>query len=82
MTGDPFVLSAFSMSTVSHGNYGLWRHPADQTSRYTDIRYWVDLARLLDDAGFDLLFLADAVANSTSSAATPTRRSPTPSRRR
>lgn len=57
----PFVLSAFSMSTVSHGNYGLWRHPDDRTSDYTKLAYWVDLARLLDDGGFDLLFLADAV---------------------
>lgn len=61
MTGDPFVLAAFTMSTVSHGNYGLWRHPQDQTSRYTDIRYWVDLANTLDAGGFDVLFLADAV---------------------
>jgi long-chain alkane monooxygenase len=58
---DPFVLSAFTMSTVSHGNFGLWRHPADQTSNYTDIQYWVELAKLLDSGGFDLLFIADAV---------------------
>jgi long-chain alkane monooxygenase len=58
---DPFVLSAFTMSTVSHGNFGLWRHPADQTSNYTDIRYWVELAKLLDSGGFDALFIADAV---------------------
>lgn len=57
----PFVLSAFSMSTASHGNFGLWRHPADRTADYTKLKYWVDLARLLDDGGFDLLFLADAV---------------------
>ncbi len=49
------------MSTVSHGNYGLWRHPDDRTSDYTKLGYWVDLARLLDEGGFDLLFLADAV---------------------
>jgi long-chain alkane monooxygenase len=61
MTSDPFVLSAFTMSTVSHGNFGLWRHPEDQTSNYTDIRYWVELAKLLDSGGFDVLFIADAV---------------------
>ncbi len=49
------------MSTVSHGNYGLWRHPDDRASDYTKLGYWVDLARLLDEGGFDLLFLADAV---------------------
>jgi hypothetical protein len=61
MTAQPFVLSAFTMSTVSHGNFGLWRHPDDRTSAYTDVRYWVDLAKLLDDGGFDVLFIADAV---------------------
>jgi long-chain alkane monooxygenase len=57
----PFVLSAFSMSTVSHGNFGLWRHPRDETDRYTDLRYWTGLATLLDRGGFDALFIADAV---------------------
>ncbi len=57
----PFVLAGFTMSTVSHGNFGLWRHPEDQTSRYTDLRYWVELAQLLDRGGFDALFIADAV---------------------
>src|SRR5690349_17066651 len=58
---DPFVLAGFTMSTVSHGNFGLWRHPADTTANYTDVRYWIDLAKLLEDGGFDLLFIADAV---------------------
>jgi FMN-dependent oxidoreductase (nitrilotriacetate monooxygenase family) len=61
MSAMPFVLSAFSMSTVSHGNFGMWRHPEDRTSNYTDVRYWVELAELLDTGGFDVLFLADAV---------------------
>lgn len=58
---EPFVLAGFTMSTVSHGNFGMWRHPQDQTSRYTDLRYWVELAQLLEAGGFDLLFIADAV---------------------
>ncbi|MUL83625.1 MULTISPECIES: LLM class flavin-dependent oxidoreductase [unclassified Mycolicibacterium] len=58
---EPYVLSAFTMSTVSHGNFGLWRHPQDRTADYTDVRYWVELAKLLDDGGFDALFIADAV---------------------
>lgn len=57
----PYVLSAFTMSTVSHGNFGLWRHPQDRTTEYTDLRYWTELAALLDRGGFDLLFIADAV---------------------
>jgi long-chain alkane monooxygenase len=61
VTRSPFILSAFTMSTVSHGNYGLWRHPADHTANYTDVRYWVDLATTLEAGGFDMLFIADAV---------------------
>ncbi|MGK5683942.1 LLM class flavin-dependent oxidoreductase [Actinoplanes sp. URMC 104] len=55
------ILSAFTMSTVSHGNAGLWRHPDDRTAGYTKLSYWVDLARRLEAGGFDLLFIADAV---------------------
>ncbi len=55
------ILSAFTMASVSHLNYGLWRHPRDQTHRYKDVAYWVGLARMLDDAGFDCLFIADAL---------------------
>ncbi|MER7006843.1 LLM class flavin-dependent oxidoreductase [Dactylosporangium sp. NPDC000555] len=61
MNHDPLILSAFTMSTVSHGNTGLWRHPDDRTAGYTTLPYWVDLARRLDAGGFDLLFIADAV---------------------
>jgi len=59
--GQHIILNGFTMATVSHLNYGLWRHPADQTHRYKDISYWTELARTLDDAGFDALFIADAL---------------------
>jgi long-chain alkane monooxygenase len=58
---EPIILNAFTMNTVSHLNYGLWRHPDDQTWRYTDVDYWTDLAKLLDEGGFDTLFIADAL---------------------
>lgn len=57
----PFILFGFMMNVVGHISAGLWRHPDDQAVRYTDINYWLDIARLLDDAGFDALFLADAL---------------------
>lgn len=60
-TDGPIILNGFSMDAVSHVNYGLWRHPADQTHRYNTIEHWVQLARILDDGGFDALFLADAL---------------------
>ena len=37
---------------------GLWRHPRNQTHRYKEISYWLELAKLLD-GNFHALFLAD-----------------------
>ncbi|WP_158892304.1 LLM class flavin-dependent oxidoreductase [Amycolatopsis anabasis] len=54
-------LNAFDMACVGHQSPGLWRHPEDQGHRYTDLEYWVDLARTLDQGGFDALFLADVL---------------------
>ena len=49
------------MSCVSHITHGLWRLPGNNRHRYTDIRYWTELARILEDGGFDAVFLADVV---------------------
>jgi FMN-dependent oxidoreductase (nitrilotriacetate monooxygenase family) len=49
------------MMCAGHQSPGLWRHPEDQGFRYTDLDHWTSLARLLDDAGFDALFLADVL---------------------
>ncbi len=49
------------MSCVSHITHGLWRLPDNNRQRYTDIRYWTELARILEDGGFDAVFLADVV---------------------
>ncbi|WP_433800057.1 LLM class flavin-dependent oxidoreductase [Actinomycetospora sp. CA-084318] len=54
-------LNAFAMMCAGHQSPGLWRHPSDQGFRYTDLDHWTSLARLLDDAGFDALFLADVL---------------------
>ncbi|MGI4747089.1 MAG: NtaA/DmoA family FMN-dependent monooxygenase [Janthinobacterium lividum] len=58
---DFIILNAFTMAAASHLNYGFWRHPSDHTHRYTQLDYWTNLARLLDEAGFDCLFIADAL---------------------
>lgn len=54
------VLAAFEINGVNLTSQGLWAHPEQHTHRYKDLNYWVELARLLDDGGFDLLFLADS----------------------
>lgn len=55
------ILSAFDMACVSHQSPGLWRHPDNRAHRYTDLDHWVQLATLLDEGGFDALFLADVL---------------------
>lgn len=57
----PLQFHAFTMNCVSFINHGLWRHPAGKHVDYTDLGGWVDLARLVERAGFDTLFFADTV---------------------
>lgn len=54
-------LNAFDMTCAGHQSPGLWRHPQDQSHRYRDLRYWTDLAQLLERGRFTSLFIADVV---------------------
>ncbi|MGY4533118.1 FMN-dependent oxidoreductase (nitrilotriacetate monooxygenase family) [Pseudomonas sp. TE3786] len=54
-------LNAFSMNTVGHLSPGQWRHPRDQSTRYTDIHYWIELAKTLERGKLDGLFIADVL---------------------
>lgn len=56
---DRIHLNAFTMNCTGHQAPGLWRHPESQESRYTDLDYWVELARTLERGRFDAVFLAD-----------------------
>ena len=73
-TGDPAVarvhdfavtrvirFNAFDMNCVAHQSPGLWQHPDDQSWRYKDLRYWTELAQLLERGRFDGLFIADVL---------------------
>jgi alkanesulfonate monooxygenase SsuD/methylene tetrahydromethanopterin reductase-like flavin-dependent oxidoreductase (luciferase family) len=42
---------------------GLWRHPRNRTSQYTDIEYWTDLAKILEEGKFHGLFIADVLSH-------------------
>lgn len=55
------ILSAFDMNCVVHQNPGMWQLEEDRTHQYTDIEYWIELAKLLEEAGFDALFIADVL---------------------
>lgn len=52
-------LNAFALAAPGHQSPGLWRHPDDQSHRYKDLDYWLELARTLERGRFDGLFLAD-----------------------
>ncbi len=52
-------LNAFDMNCIGHIQHGLWAHPRDRSTHYTDLDYWVELARTLERGCFDGLFLAD-----------------------
>ena len=54
-------LNAFDMNCVAHIVAGTWRHPESQAARYKDLRYWTDLARLLERGLFDGIFIADVL---------------------
>ncbi len=55
------ILNLFEMNCVSHITHGLWRLPDNNRERVNDIEYWIELAKLLEDGGFDAVFLADVI---------------------
>lgn len=55
------ILNAFVMNTPSHLAAGLWRHPRSKTDQYTKLSFWTNLAKLLDDANFSAMFIADTL---------------------
>jgi FMN-dependent oxidoreductase (nitrilotriacetate monooxygenase family) len=55
------AINAFSMNSLGHLSPGLWRHPRDQSRRYLDLDYWLELAQTLERGKIDVLFLADVL---------------------
>lgn len=55
------LFNAVHMNCVGDIAHGLWTHPRDESSRYTDLAYWLELARTLERGLFDTLFLADII---------------------
>ena len=54
-------LNAFDMACIGHQSPGLWTHPDDRSDTYNTLKYWIDLARVLERGKFDALFLADVL---------------------
>lgn len=57
----PILLNAFEMLVPAFQSPGLWRHPDDESRRYTELSYWTELAQTLEDGGFSGIFLADVL---------------------
>jgi FMN-dependent oxidoreductase (nitrilotriacetate monooxygenase family) len=57
----PILLNAFDMLVPVHQSPGLWRHPDDESRRYTELKYWTGLAQKLEAGGFHGIFFADVL---------------------
>ncbi|KAG6367795.1 hypothetical protein INS49_001990 [Diaporthe citri] len=55
------VVNAFVEMCSGHQSPGLWRHPEDQSWRFTDVDHWVELAKMLEEAKFHGIFVADVL---------------------
>ncbi len=56
------VLNAFFMRFGHHP--AAWRHPSNTANGRPDVKYWVKLAKLAEQAKFDAFFLADFIGRS------------------
>ena len=54
-------LNAFDMNCVGHIQHGMWAHPRDRSTHYTELDYWTDMAKTLERGLFDGLFIADII---------------------
>ncbi|MFT4191549.1 MAG: LLM class flavin-dependent oxidoreductase [Comamonas sp.] len=54
-------VNAFNMNCVGHIHHGLWTHPRDRSTEYHTLKYWTDIAQILEKGLFDSLFLADVI---------------------
>lgn len=55
----PLRFNAFAMHTNSHIQHGQWRRPDAGQVDFEDVNLWIKLAKTLEAAKFDALFLAD-----------------------
>ena len=55
------LLNAFHMCAPSQSWAGMWTHERDRCTAYTDIDYYIELARLAERGLFDSIFFADSI---------------------
>lgn len=59
MTKKRIILGVLENFGPHTGSFLSWPHPRSESLRFRSLDYWVDRARLLDEAGFDFQFFAD-----------------------
>ena len=57
----PLVANLFEMACVSHITHGLWVLEGNNRHRTSEMAYWLELAQVAEEAGFDAVFLADVI---------------------
>ncbi|KAM0219387.1 hypothetical protein ACHAPA_007132 [Fusarium lateritium] len=55
------IINAFVMMCSGHQSPGLWRHPEDESWKFKDTEHWIELAKLLENAKFHGIFIADVL---------------------
>ena len=55
------IINAFVETCSGHQSPGLWRHPADESWKFNDVEHWTKLAKILEQAKFHGMFIADVL---------------------
>ncbi len=53
-------LGIFDIHTPNQMTQGLWAHPDNQSTRYKELSFWIELAQLCERGLFDFMFFADS----------------------
>jgi FMN-dependent oxidoreductase (nitrilotriacetate monooxygenase family) len=53
-------LGVFEVNSINHLTQGIWTHPDQNRIHYKNIRYWIQIAQLLERGKFDFMFFADS----------------------
>lgn len=52
-------VNAFYANTPGQNWVGMWSHPRSKATRYTDLKYWVEVAQIAERGLLDSIFFAD-----------------------
>jgi FMN-dependent oxidoreductase (nitrilotriacetate monooxygenase family) len=53
-------LGIFDIQTPNQMTQGAWAHPENQSTRYRELSFWIELAQLCERGLFDFIFFADS----------------------